>query len=274
MRKKNIDVFNAKQKILKWLQRDGFSTEEIPDRNAFFNILAWLEKNRSVNIIISKEKSHNILIGTRLLLDLGTQNDLANLTKEKMDEFLWDLKLSYIQFPVGFILEPATKNFEAIRISKILPLSDLDECKFFDFVGTVLRALVMGMWKINKILGKPAEQTSPAPSIIYNIENMYGSQIQSGTTNSYQTQVNYQDIAKLTEIIGKLKIIHKKSSLNLSQNEKLKSEIDILEQESDSKIPVWTQIKNHLLSSISIISGIREARDLIPEIIQFIQSLK
>ncbi|OAA84678.1 hypothetical protein [Clostridium ljungdahlii] len=114
-----------------------------------------------------------------------------------------------------------------------------------------------GVTQVEEALSEPDKPTEYFPPInIINVQNMIGSQVQQGTTNSTQRETfSTSDIDKLTDFIQELDT--KVSQLNLKPEDKdeLDAEISTIKVQSSSSRPKPLIIKESLKTIRNLLEG-------------------
>lgn len=107
-----------------------------------------------------------------------------------------------------------------------------------------------------------------------NIENMHNSQLQQGTSNSFQiNSISESSNEKLLEILQSINEI--KNKVNMSENELeiLKSDIEQIEQQQKSEHPNKSKIVQNLSSMLSVIMKFDESTSTIKKIVEFFSGI-
>ncbi len=256
----------TKHRIIGWLEKNNIKYQEISDPEAIFNIQTKFN-NQNIHLFL-KKSTLSLIIGTKITVQEEEQKKLRDMDEAKRSDFFWDLKFSFANFAVGFEFEPEKydKYFEAIFITKKLFFDGLTEEKFLESVNEVTRALMIGLWKLNKeVYGKTSGETPGSPTYNITTGDVDGSIIQVGTSDT-TAFIDNSKTNELREIVKLLKEFLQDTSLNGEQKNRLEKEISSIEDETQSGKPKIQKIKECLTNSIEIIKGISDTAPLVLKI--------
>lgn len=114
-----------------------------------------------------------------------------------------------------------------------------------------------GVIQVEQALSEPDKPTEYFPAMnIINVQNMVGSQIQQGTTNSTQRGTfSTSDIDKLTDFIQELDTKVSQLNLNPEDKDELDAELSTIKVQSSSSRPKPLIIKESLKTIRNILEG-------------------
>ena len=146
-----------KLRIIDWLKEEGFSAEETePGPMASFNISAS-KAELAFNVMQDSSHNESIFICANVLVGPEEKHRLQKIPLKKRMDFVWALNMDFIKNnELGdFAIQPKPpEDIRSVFVStRQLYYDELTKGKFMVSVHVLLKATVMIMWMLQKLLG-------------------------------------------------------------------------------------------------------------------------
>ena len=147
----------VKQKVLDWLREEGFfAEEEEPGPLMNFNISASKGK-LAFNVMQDCSRIESVFVCTNVLVGPEQKHRLQEIPLKRRMDFVWALNMDFIRNnELGdFVIQPEPPDdIQSVFVStRQLYYDELTKGKFMVSVHVLLKAAVMTMWMLQKLLG-------------------------------------------------------------------------------------------------------------------------
>jgi hypothetical protein len=155
----NEETNKIKLKIICWLKEEGFSAEETePGPNAHFIITAS-KAELAFNVMQDFSRNESIFICANVLVGPEERRRLQKTPIKRRLDFVWALNMDFIknnELGDFAILPDPPADIQSIFVStRQLYYDELTKGKFMVSAHVLLKATVMIMWMLQKLLGIP-----------------------------------------------------------------------------------------------------------------------
>jgi hypothetical protein len=146
-----------KQRIIAWLKEEGFLAEEKePTSLVIFNIV--VSKGALVfNVIQDSSHNESIFVCATVFVGPEQKHRLQEISLKRRMDFVWALNMDFIKNnELGdFAIQPEPpEDIQSVFVStRQLYYDELIKGKFMVSVHVLLKATVMTMWLLQKLLG-------------------------------------------------------------------------------------------------------------------------
>lgn len=150
MAKKDI-----KKLVKQWCEEEGIFDEENEDPLSDFNftITYPVEVQNRMNVL-QPAKSNRIVILSGTRFESEDLEKMRNLSKEKLEDLLWDLRFTLGSRPTEFELHLPVDVLESFLVTAVIYLDGLTKDRFMTAIRDVYKSKLLASWKIQQRLGE------------------------------------------------------------------------------------------------------------------------
>jgi hypothetical protein len=154
----------VKLRVMDWLREEGFLAEEKEGHpQAIFNISAS-KGGLAFNVLQASQHSESFVVCSTVCIPPEQKHRLQEIPLKRRQDFVWALNMEYIKNnELGdFAIEPEPPgDMQSFFVStRQIYYDKLSKGKFMFSVHVLLRAAVMTMWMLQKLLGVSAPSVS------------------------------------------------------------------------------------------------------------------
>ncbi len=137
-----------KEKVKKWCEEEEIFREEVKDPNSEFNFaINFPDSNHVLNVVQPKGKDY-IFIISRTVVTSEDQKKLKEKTKDKYEEFLWDLRFTLANRPTQFNLTITNEMLQDFTITYRIYEDGLTKHSFMQAIREVHKSKLLAIWKM------------------------------------------------------------------------------------------------------------------------------
>lgn len=148
---------DVKTKVRKWCEEEGLFDEEIEDPQAVFNYAINYPKglNHKINIIQPKKGDDKVIVLSGSRFESRIVSELRNISREELDDLLWDIRISLCSRPTEFELKISEDSAvpESLFVNYPIFLDGLTKHRLMTAIRDVYKSKLLAFWKIRQRIG-------------------------------------------------------------------------------------------------------------------------
>lgn len=154
-------------KVQKWLSDEGIFRQKVSDDNSNFHFVINYPEGHVMDVFEPKGKNDLIVVGCATNVSPEHLSEIKKLSKEKKENFIWDLRFLMNAQPVDFQFQHPENILQSFIISTEIFEDGLTKDRLISSIKMVFRAKLQCVWKIQREFGHGEEKRDISSDSMY-----------------------------------------------------------------------------------------------------------